>query len=154
RHSSKVRRQRNIRSTRTSRVAVARWRTRRVWSDAPLSRLPGRRVWHLRAPCSPLQALCLVRARRKKGYRLDPYLTRDWPAEWFAFRLFSRMVRVRQYRERVKFWKYVLEQLNSFCRQLERQEGAAREITARLAQASDDAQRNRVAAKGKQHGNV
>src|SRR6516225_12214668 len=64
-------------------------------------------------------------------------------------RLFSRMVRVRQYREFAKFRKYVLEQLNSLSRQLERQEGAAREITARLAQASDDAQRDRVAAEGK-----
>src|SRR5215470_11124717 len=70
------------------------------------------------------------------------------------FRFFSRMVRIRQYRERAKFWKYVLEQLNSLSCQLERQEGAAREITARLAQASDNAQRDWVAAEGKQHGNV
>jgi hypothetical protein len=59
------------------------------------------------------------------------------------------MVRVRKYRQRAKFWKYILEQFNSLSRQLERKERAAREISARLPKAFDHAQLNRIAAEGK-----
>src|SRR5262249_22474128 len=64
------------------------------------------------------------------------------------------MIRLRQYHEPAKLWKYVLEQLNSLSSQLERKERAAREIAARLPQAFDDTQVDRIAAQGKQDGNV
>src|SRR5262249_7517137 len=64
------------------------------------------------------------------------------------------MIRVRQYCERAKLWEYLLEQLNPLSRQLERKERAASEVTTRLPQAFDDAERDWVATEGKQHGNV
>src|SRR6516164_457576 len=62
------------------------------------------------------------------------------------------MIGVREYRERAKFRKYVLEQLNSFSGQFERKKGAASEIAARLRQTFDDTQLDRVTAEGKEYG--
>ena len=62
------------------------------------------------------------------------------------------MIGVREYRERAKFRKYVLEQLNPLSSQFERKERAAGEIAARLPQAFDHTQLDRVAAKGKEYG--
>ena len=67
-------------------------------------------------------------------------------------RLFAWMIGVREYRERAKFRKYVLEQLNPLSSQFERKERAAGEIAARLPQAFDHTQLDRVAAKGKEYG--
>src|SRR5258708_5205127 len=61
------------------------------------------------------------------------------------FRLFSGVIGIRQYREGAQFWRDVLQQLNPFPRQLKRKERGAREITARLPEALDDAQLYRIA---------
>src|SRR5258707_8474020 len=70
------------------------------------------------------------------------------------FRLLSRMIRVRQHSKRAEFWKDVLEQFDPFSSELERKKRRPREITARLREALDEAQRYRVAALGKQDRNV
>ena len=70
------------------------------------------------------------------------------------FRWLSGMIRVRQHRKRPEFWKYVLEQLNPFSRELQRKKRRTREITTWPREALDQAQRYRVAALGKQDRNV
>ena len=59
------------------------------------------------------------------------------------------MVRIRQDRELAQLRKYVLEQLDSFSREVERKKGAAGEIAPRPRQALDEADLNRIAADGK-----
>src|SRR6516165_9406265 len=99
---------------------------------------------------------CLVNLRRAKerningihAERLSSLPCRP------PFRLFSRVVGVRNHRKRAKFGKYILEQLNSLSRQFERKKARARKIAARLCHAFDDAQLDRVAAEGKEYGKV
>ena len=70
------------------------------------------------------------------------------------FRLLSRVIGVRQHHKGAEFWKYVLEQFDPFSRQLERKKRRTGDVTARLREALDEAQRYRVAALGKQDRNV
>ena len=64
------------------------------------------------------------------------------------------MIGIRQHREPAQLRKHVLEQLNSFSRQVQREERAAGEIAARPSQGLDQAELDRVAADGEQDGNV
>ena len=64
------------------------------------------------------------------------------------------MIRIRQHRQLAQFRKYLLEQIDSFCGEIERKERAAREIAARPREALDEAELDWIAADGKQDGNV
>ena len=73
-------------------------------------------------------------------------------AWWRAIPTLARMVRVREHRELAKLWMNVFEQFNALSREFEREERAAGEIGAGLGQGLRRAQRNWIAAQGKQHG--